>query len=60
MREWVEALEGIMTIKKSSLPAKKRIDVWGKSGKGFPIMQNLKTRLDPDRLLNPGRFVGGI
>ena len=42
------------------LPLGKRIDARGKPGRGFPIMQNLKTRLDPDRLLNPGRFVGGI
>jgi FAD/FMN-containing dehydrogenase len=26
----------------------------------LPIMRELKHRFDPNRILNPGRFVGGI
>jgi len=34
--------------------------VWGPLGKDLILMQRLKASFDPDRLLNPGRFVGGI
>jgi glycolate oxidase FAD binding subunit len=36
------------------------IDPWGSAGNAFPIMRNLKQRFDPERRLNPGRFVGGL
>lgn len=35
-------------------------DPWGPVPPGFAIMQRLKHRFDPDRRLNPGRFVGGL
>jgi glycolate oxidase FAD binding subunit len=60
MRERVKALEGTMVLKRTPLPLKKRIDAWGTPNRDFSIMENLKKRFDPDRLLNPGRFVGGI
>jgi glycolate oxidase FAD binding subunit len=37
-----------------------RIDPFGTPPDSFPIMQRLKERFDPDRRLNPGRFVGGL
>ena len=39
---------------------KERANVWGTVGKAFPLMQRLKETLDPNGILNPGRFVGGI
>ena len=36
------------------------VDVWGAPPDAFPLMQALKARLDPDRRLSPGRFVGGL
>ena len=39
---------------------KRRLDVWGERPAGFEIMQRLKARFDPDDILAPGRFVGGI
>ncbi|HJT18451.1 MAG TPA: FAD-binding oxidoreductase [Thermoanaerobaculia bacterium] len=36
------------------------IEAWGSAGSAFPIMRNLKQRFDPERRLNPGRFVGGL
>lgn len=35
-------------------------DVWGNSGDALPLMRAVKSRLDPQNTLNPGRFVGGI
>ncbi|HLY01314.1 MAG TPA: FAD-binding oxidoreductase [Candidatus Cybelea sp.] len=34
--------------------------VWGESPPAIAQMQALKARFDPNRTLNPGRFVGGI
>jgi glycolate oxidase FAD binding subunit len=36
------------------------VDVWGAAPDALPLMQALKARLDPDRRLAPGRFVGGL
>ncbi len=60
MREKVEGLDGDMVLQRAPLSVKERMDVWGTPGRDFSIMKNLKKRFDPDRLLNPGRFVGGI
>lgn len=35
-------------------------DAWGNSGDALPLMRAVKSRLDPQNTLNPGRFVGGI
>lgn len=39
---------------------KRQFHVWGPTRQDFPLMQKLKRELDPDGVLNPGRFVGGI
>jgi glycolate oxidase FAD binding subunit len=36
------------------------LDVWGDPGDGLHLMRALKDQLDPRRILNPGRYVGGI
>jgi len=35
-------------------------DVWGPTGDAHPLMVAIKHQFDPGRILNPGRFVGGI
>jgi glycolate oxidase FAD binding subunit len=35
-------------------------DAWGPVPQSFPLMERLKRNFDPDRRLNPGRFVGGL
>ena len=36
------------------------IDVWGPQSSALPLMREIKRRFDPQRILNPGRFVGNI
>jgi glycolate oxidase FAD binding subunit len=37
-----------------------RLDAWGCDSNALPLMREIKRRFDPDRILNPGRFVGNI
>ena len=37
-----------------------KIDVWGCNSDALPLMREIKRRFDPNRILNPGRFVGNI
>jgi glycolate oxidase FAD binding subunit len=36
------------------------LDVWGCDSNALPLMREIKRRFDPNRTLNPGRFVGNI
>jgi FAD/FMN-containing dehydrogenase len=42
------------------LELKRQVHVWGVTGPDFTLMQKLKREFDPDGVLNPGRYVGGI
>jgi len=42
----------------SNLPGD--VDRWGGSPPAIEVMRAVKREFDPDRLLNPGKFVGGI
>jgi glycolate dehydrogenase FAD-binding subunit len=39
---------------------KRGIDVWGPAPLTLSLMREIKRQFDPEGLLNPGRFVGGI
>lgn len=39
---------------------KYQIDIWGQIGSGLKLMKQIKARLDPLNLFNPGRYVSGI
>ena len=45
-----------------SCPAsvKEHIDVWGPEPSGMAIMRRIKEQFDPNNILNPGRFMGGL
>jgi glycolate oxidase FAD binding subunit len=47
-------------VERAPLELKRQIDVWGPTRGDFPLMQALKAQFDPEGVLNPGRFVGGI
>jgi glycolate oxidase FAD binding subunit len=60
LRILVKKLHGYMVVETVDSALKERIDVWGHIGVTFPLMKRLKETLDPQGILNPGRFVGGI
>ena len=39
---------------------KQHIDVWGSQRSGMAIMRRIKRQFDPENVLNPGRFIGGL
>jgi glycolate oxidase FAD binding subunit len=54
----LEAGGGSLMVLKQ--PAESKLDCWGTLPDSFPLMREIKGRFDPDRILNPGRFLGGI
>ena len=40
--------------------ALRTLDPWGPVPPSFPLMRRLKDNFDPERRLNPGRFLGGL
>jgi glycolate oxidase FAD binding subunit len=51
---------GNLIIESAPTELKRQINVWGPVGFSFELMKEIKAKLDPIGLLNPGRFVGGI
>ena len=60
VRSAAEAVEGGLRLESAPLWAKAERDVFGDSGGSRKILEALKNRFDPDRILNPGRFAGAI
>ena len=52
--------KGNLVIQESPASLKSEVDPWGETGHSFRVMEKLKSLFDPHRILNPGRFVGGI
>jgi glycolate oxidase FAD binding subunit len=51
---------GHAMVEWAPLAVKERVSVWDAAGPALRLMQGIKTRLDPQGILNPGRFVGDI
>jgi glycolate oxidase FAD binding subunit len=52
--------EGQVVIARAPVASKQTLDVWGAPPPSLPLMRSIKAALDPNGILNPGRFVGGI
>jgi len=58
-----EAQQGSLTVERVPLSLKRRLnDVWGKalSEGEIKLMRGIKAKLDPQNILNPGRYVARI
>ncbi|MFP5348018.1 MAG: FAD-binding oxidoreductase [Actinomycetes bacterium] len=51
--------DGTVTVLRAPAHIRDAVDVWGPVP-GVDLMRRVKEQFDPDRLLSPGRFVGGI
>jgi glycolate oxidase FAD binding subunit len=60
VREALVALGGTCVVEHAPPGALAGLDVWGDVGPALESMRRLKREVDPEGVLNPGRFVGGI
>jgi glycolate oxidase FAD binding subunit len=51
---------GAVVIEAAPSEFKRQVDVWGPPRADFALMRRLKDEMDPNHVLNPGRYVGGI
>ena len=55
------ALGGASLVVHQAAPeVKEAVDVWGPAGDAAGLMRRVKRQFDPEGVLSPGRFVGGI
>ena len=63
LAEWRELARGgggHATLEWAPLAVKSLVPVWDDPGAAARIMERIKAQLDPQNILNPGRFVAGI
>jgi glycolate oxidase FAD binding subunit len=61
VRSRCESAGGYLTVLEAPVAVKQQVDVWGMTESNtLAAMRQLKKHFDPQHLLNPGRFVGGI
>lgn len=59
-RTSAHAAGGHASVTWAPLPVKSALPVWDDAGAAGRLMQRIKAQLDPNNVLNPGRFVAGI
>jgi glycolate oxidase FAD binding subunit len=60
LRQKVEQLKGYVIVKHLPLSLRQSIPVWGEKPDYFFLLAGIKAKIDPHRVLNDKRFVGGI
>jgi glycolate oxidase FAD binding subunit len=60
LAERAEQSRWTLFVERADPACKSGRDVFAPLPDGLPLMRALKARFDPERVLNPGRFVGGI
>ncbi len=56
----ITQIGGSAVVHRCPPESKTDIDVWGGDPPGIDTMRRLKKQYDPNNIMNPGRFVGGI
>jgi glycolate oxidase FAD binding subunit len=51
---------GSFVVEHAAPAVKEEVEVWGPVRGDIGLMKSMKETLDPNRIMNPGRFVGGI
>ena len=52
--------QGRRVVERAPVAVKQQCQVWGPVGDDFTLMRAIKASFDPQRRLNPGRFLGGL
>lgn len=60
IRAYCESQAGFLSVLEASPAFKQQFDVWGYTGNALGVMRRVKQQFDPENILSPGRFVGGI
>ncbi|OQZ00249.1 MAG: hypothetical protein B6D41_00230, partial [Chloroflexi bacterium UTCFX4] len=60
LRARIHDLHGHLIVEGAPPTLRKQINVWDDVGASFKLMRALKRKFDPNNILNPGRFAGGI
>jgi glycolate oxidase FAD binding subunit len=60
LRARLRASGGSVTALRIPESLRGSLDLWGCDSNALPLMREIKRRFDPNRTLNPGRFVGNI
>ncbi|MEH7308053.1 FAD-binding oxidoreductase [Neobacillus drentensis] len=59
-RETVQGLGGYSVVNHLPFALRQEVDVWGEKPSYFFLLEGIKKKVDPNRVLNPKRFIGGI
>jgi glycolate oxidase FAD binding subunit len=60
LREFTIGLGGYLIVKHLPFSLRQKISVWGEKPAHFFLLEGIKAKNDPNRVLNYKRFVGGI
>lgn len=60
LRKAAEIAGGPFVVESVPPAVKKLVDVWGTPGPEFDIMRRIKDLFDPNEVMSPGRFLGGL
>ena len=61
LRALVDEVGGSVVVARGPVELRRAVDPWGPVEPGaFALMRTLRAEFDPGRVLNPGRYVGGL
>nr|WP_244520469.1 FAD-binding oxidoreductase [Fictibacillus solisalsi] len=60
LRQFVEQFNGYLIVTHLPYVLRQQVSVWGNPPSYFYLLEGIKAKVDPKRILNDKRFVGGI